>query len=439
MSKKILLIFSVLFSLGIVIYSCVDDDLMHEHEEGKKLKISTVSMTEVPFLQEKIAHVKQQKNGTSYLDSINTEQVLRMIDTLGVDNFTFSLTNTEAANVLTNLVATKNTNNTWRLYMVRYTVNENSSVKEFLQGLSSHTNTYTGSIETLDLQGNVISKKNYENGQVTSSNKSCEEIVDEFIECTCEAHHRGAELTTCTCDSFQYVVVTMPAYGPGCGNSPNGGDGDDGESDDGGDSNGSTTGPFIPIKPCPGDPVIRPTIAGTRTDHPSKYGGTFGCTRFTRDDCDGLYSGNGSQKHEGLDIANPDGFMFYAMYSGTVIAKYTSAPNNRETNPGIGNYVEVETIGIFNGQMETIRIKYAHLKDVKNLANEDIDVGDYVFQGLKLGTSGKSGNAYDVPNKHIHIEVKKQNANGNWEKVDPEPYLHTKFDDNYEPIIILCD
>lgn len=53
-----------------------------------------------------------------------------------------------------------------------------------------------------------------------------------------------------------------------------------------------------------------------------------------------------------------------------------------------------------------------------------------------IGLSGNTGNAADtevIP--HIHIQV----FNSNWsQSLDPEDFLQTKFDSNYNPISNNC-
>ena len=49
-------------------------------------------------------------------------------------------------------------------------------------------------------------------------------------------------------------------------------------------------------------------------------------------------------------------------------------------------------------------------------------VGDAVFQGEQIAYSGRTGNAHDVDNPHLHLVVK--NNSGTF--VDPEYYLNGK-------------
>ena len=53
--------------------------------------------------------------------------------------------------------------------------------------------------------------------------------------------------------------------------------------------------------------------------------------------------------------------------------------------------------------------------------------------GGYIGLSGDTGNASSVPNKHVHIEVKEKNDQGEWIRKDPKDYLNTQFDDEFQP------
>lgn len=46
--------------------------------------------------------------------------------------------------------------------------------------------------------------------------------------------------------------------------------------------------------------------------------------------------------------------------------------------------------------------------------------GDQIFRGELLGYSGKSGNAYNVTNKHLHLVYKIKNSKGNYIYANPE-------------------
>jgi len=50
-----------------------------------------------------------------------------------------------------------------------------------------------------------------------------------------------------------------------------------------------------------------------------------------------------------------------------------------------------------------------------------------------LGKTGRSGNAFNVPFKHLHIEVSTDHFATDQRYVDPEPYLKTKYGPNPNP------
>ena len=89
-----------------------------------------------------------------------------------------------------------------------------------------------------------------------------------------------------------------------------------------------------------------------------------------------------------------------------------------------GNFIQVKST--VNGQ--SVEITYAHLNKI------DVKSGQTLKQGEVFGLSGKTGNA-DKPEiiPHVHVEVW-TTVNGKWDRVDPEPYLTTKFDKYGKPI-----
>ena len=111
--------------------------------------------------------------------------------------------------------------------------------------------------------------------------------------------------------------------------------------------------------------------------------------------------------HYGIDIANPDGESYgkdiYAAESGMVISAY----NDGNWNGGFGNYVQIDH---GNG----IRTLYAHASSVT------VTVGQKVEKGQKIGEVGSTGNSTAA---HLHFEVRKANANGYYERVNPLDYV----------------
>ena len=50
-------------------------------------------------------------------------------------------------------------------------------------------------------------------------------------------------------------------------------------------------------------------------------------------------------------------------------------------------------------------------------------MNDVVFQGDLIGYTGRTGNAYDVPNEHLHLGVK---VDGQW--VNPDAFINGTID-----------
>ena len=212
-------------------------------------------------------------------------------------------------------------------------------------------------------------------------------------------------------DGSYRPITEWSCYGGGGFNPHNGGGGGPG-----GNGNGNIT-----AKPCPGNPVKDPEIASSGVS--GKKGGTYGCTRVNaHSSCHGV---RGLQFHNGIDIKAAPNSKVYSMYSGKVVSIRNSfAPGQYEKN-SFGNFVVVRST--INGQ--TVYIKFNHLNSVSVSKDQVISAGDI------LGLSGTTGNAGDHPGAkpimpHIHIEV----FDSSWHTLNPQPYLTTKFDANYNAI-----
>ena len=165
----------------------------------------------------------------------------------------------------------------------------------------------------------------------------------------------------------------------------------------------------------------KPEIASSGLS--GKSGGTFGCTRIANTTCDGI---NGKKMHNGLDIKANVNENAYAMYSGTISSiRETFSPGEYKER-SYGNYVVITAV--IDG--ETRHIKYNHLNNVYVTQGQTVNVGDII------GLTGNTGNASSptvIP--HIHLQV----YNSNWtQSLDPESFLETKFDSNYNPISNNC-
>lgn len=152
----------------------------------------------------------------------------------------------------------------------------------------------------------------------------------------------------------------------------------------------------------PIDPFANPCLCPTDASGTKINGGRYGCSR---DD--------GGTWHGGTDLKAAEGTPFGAIYSGRV----THIRNLQSTDPnykiGVGNFVIVRS--------DDFSIKYCHLSEI------NVAVGDTVSAGVTLGKTGKSGNAFNVPFKHLHIELSTDYFATQNHYVDPEPYLKTKY------------
>ena len=137
-------------------------------------------------------------------------------------------------------------------------------------------------------------------------------------------------------------------------------------------------------------------------------GGRFGYTRKDK-------YGN-PKKHSGMDFTADVKTPIYATHDGVVVAVRNNhtedtyknrKPGDNQANLAMGNYINIETT--IDGKKVTI--VYWHLD------SSSVNVKDVVYVGQQIGTSGKTGNAYNVT-PHLHYGVK---IDGEW--VDPKDYL----------------
>lgn len=111
------------------------------------------------------------------------------------------------------------------------------------------------------------------------------------------------------------------------------------------------------------------------------------------------------------------------MYGGKIIRAYSDAPD-KNVDGSFGNLLVIRST--INGQQ--VDIWYCHLNYGTSFASNPLlgriyQVNDQVYQGDLIGYSGKKGNAYKVPNPHLHLGVK--NKDGKW--IDPVNYINGSY------------
>ncbi|NER12110.1 peptidoglycan DD-metalloendopeptidase family protein [Leptobacterium flavescens] len=178
--------------------------------------------------------------------------------------------------------------------------------------------------------------------------------------------------------------------------------------------------------PCMGDPVSNPEIVSSGSS--GKRGGTFGCTRTNANSiCDGVER---SKRHDGLDIKAGLNDDAYATHTGTVTSIRDTFEPGKYEEGSFGNFVVITFVE--NG--ETRHIKFNHLNRVL------VEVGDTVNMGDVIGLAGNTGNANPPKGRkvtpHIHIQVFNSNFS---QKFDPENFITTQFDSNFNSINNNCN
>lgn len=199
------------------------------------------------------------------------------------------------------------------------------------------------------------------------------------------------------------------------------------------------TGPFRPCYDAQKDvmnPLMEMSIAPTRKGLIDFKGSTFGRTR-----------NNGTKRHDGLDLYAEEGTPIYASYDGVIsrTQRYVTCQPNRDEKTGefppgysgddngAGNRFSID----YEKNGDTVTFVYWHLQAETPIAinprtGHTFKPGDKVFRGEIIGYTGRTGNAYNVAFKHLHLGVK---LNGAW--ADPADYINgeLQWNNKSQPIL----
>lgn len=155
--------------------------------------------------------------------------------------------------------------------------------------------------------------------------------------------------------------------------------------------------PTEPVDPFPSPQLCPTDAAGQLTN-----GARFGCSR-----------NGGSRWHGGIDLRANVGTPLKAIYSGKVTRVRNRPEGSQGYDQGVGNFIIIRSANF--------SIKYCHLSTISVEENQQIAAGQII------GATGRSGNAYSVPHKHLHLELSTDHFDTMSSYVDPEPFLKTKY------------
>lgn len=137
-----------------------------------------------------------------------------------------------------------------------------------------------------------------------------------------------------------------------------------------------------------------------------------------------------------MDLYAEEGTPVYAMIDGEIASDvYVIEQPDRvddeypvgykgNTNDA-GNSVYVK--GRHNGY--DVKVGYWHLRSGTPVAinprtGDVFKPGDAIYKGELLGYTGRTGNAYNVTNKHLHLVYKVKNSNGVYVFANPEKIIN---------------
>ena len=182
----------------------------------------------------------------------------------------------------------------------------------------------------------------------------------------------------------------------------------------------SLTAHFHDLNPCAdeetglADPLMDMRILGSKGS--GIKGGRYGDSARVDD------HGN-PQKHSGIDLYCPVGTPVFAAVPGVVVSIRTGLENGvdwkqykgslSKSSFNTGNHIYImSSSGVITA--------YWHLTDIYVEMYQEVKTGDLI------ATSGITGNASSDgcagPHLHFQVEI-------DWDEVNPEPYLHSIFDD----------
>lgn len=182
------------------------------------------------------------------------------------------------------------------------------------------------------------------------------------------------------------------------------------------------------------NPLMEMSVAPTSKGATNYIGSTFGKTR-----------NGGTKNHNGLDLYAAEGTPIYASYDGVFALdkpfiieqpdrtsdKWPQNYRGNKTDGGNRFYVDYEING------KKISFGYMHLQaDSPVAVNPRTGIpfkqGDKVYAGEIIGYTGKTGNAYNVTYKHLHLVVISDGV-----YVNPEDYINGELQwDNISKTIL---
>ena len=193
---------------------------------------------------------------------------------------------------------------------------------------------------------------------------------------------------------------------------------------------GDHNDPLDPLnRPCfskatkVGNPLYNMSIASPGWS--GLRGGTFGYVR------------NGGERfHNGLDLFAEEGTPIYAMIDGEISSyRYVVEQPNRDKigypSEYKGNKSDTGNRVYIKGQNNNrdVMVGYWHLQAGTPVAinprtGEAFKPGDVIYRGELLGYTGRTGNAYDVTNKHLHLVYMVKNSSGGYVFANPEDIIN---------------
>lgn len=152
-----------------------------------------------------------------------------------------------------------------------------------------------------------------------------------------------------------------------------------------------------------------------------------------------FYARRDKKRHQGVDLAGEEGTPIFAPCDGYISETQAFVTEQPDRDPKTKQYTDPNYTGDTNDagnrfylecEVSGMKVAFAfwHLQagnavavNPRSATGAKFKPGDLVYQGEKIGYIGRTGNAYNVNNIHLHFGVKNLST-GKW--MDPEDFIN---------------
>ncbi len=165
-----------------------------------------------------------------------------------------------------------------------------------------------------------------------------------------------------------------------------------------------------------------------------------------------VYARRDNKRHQGMDLAGEEGTPIYAPCDGYISETQAFVTEQPDRDPVTKKYTDPDYTGDVNDagnrfylecEVSGMKVAFAfwHLQAGNAVADNPrtgakFKPGDLVYQGEEIGYIGRTGNAYNVSNTHLHFGVKNLST-GKW--MDPEDFINGRVNEDASGYVYIDD